>query len=186
MFRWEKGKRKKEEHLQRTVADLVYRDVAQGNVDTALVFNCLFSSTVSWYIYKENLITSSPNSKNFWPSLCVTVSNKDHGTRKLGRRQRAGRNPSWAASQSQMQLVHPLVQRQRALGLILSNLGVAGKAEWKWLILGQRKRNITALMHCAAPARSTTSLFLMAPSASAVHLHFRKVKLHVHKIDFFN
>ncbi len=124
--------------------------------------------------------------KNFWPSLCVTVSNKDHGTHKLGRRQRAGRNPSSPANQSHMQLVHPSVQRQRALGLILSNLGVAGKAEWKWLILGQRKSYITALIHCAGPVQSTTSQFWMAPSASAAHLHFRKAKLHAYKIDFFN
>lgn len=52
-----KDGRKKEHHLQRTVPDLWYKN-SMWKSSYGLVFNCLFSSTVSWCIYKENLITS--------------------------------------------------------------------------------------------------------------------------------
>lgn len=55
------------------VTELLYRDLAQGNVGIALMFNCLHSPTVSRRISKENLITSFLRCfKNFWSSQYVT------------------------------------------------------------------------------------------------------------------
>lgn len=66
-------KERKKVSLQRTVPDLWYRDVVQGNVGTALMFNCLFLSTVLWRIYKENLITLALNSLRTSGHLCVSL-----------------------------------------------------------------------------------------------------------------